>query len=119
MAETDVGREPKQEERSEGSAGGLIGRLAGAGEDAVKRVYDELERSERAHEALQRLAGARDRLEKLSRSAMQQLGVASMEEVESLRKQVNLLDKRVRTLERDATGESGAAGAADTGTRAS
>ncbi len=102
MGETRTGAEKPDkasEDRERGES--LVGRLADVGEEAIRRVYDEIDRSERAHETLQRLSGTRGRLEKLSRSAMRQLGIAPLDEFELLQRRLDRLEKRVRTLERE------------------
>ena len=79
--------------------GGVLGRLAGRGEEALRRLYDELDRNARTHEALERLLEARGRLDKVQRSVLHQLNLAPADEVEKLRKEIARLERRLAKVE--------------------
>ena len=93
----------------EGEAGTTLGRLASRGEGALRRIVDELEKNERTHDAVQKLGEARGKLEKVSRSMLRELGIAPLDEVEKLQKEVHRLERKVAKLEKQAK-----AGAAET-----
>jgi hypothetical protein len=103
MSEVGTETEPAKEEAKEGAEAppSLAGRLAGVGEETVKRLYDEFSKNERAREAVK---GAKDQLGRVSRSALQQLGIAPLEELDELRGQVERLEARVRVLEGNGEG---------------
>lgn len=93
------------EEKTREVEGRTLGRLASRGEEALKRLYDELDRNARTHDALQKLVETRGRLEKASRSVLKELGIASVEEVEKLQKEVHRLERRLAKLEKGRVGE--------------
>ena len=97
--------ETKTEPKTEASAGGTLERLAGRGEEALKRLSDELEKNPRAHEA-------KDRLVKLQRSALPKLNIALADEVEELKKEVARLEKRLAKVEKEVAAAKPASGAA-------
>ena len=78
---------------------GTIGRLSKRGEDAVTRLVEELGKNERLTEALGRAMSAKGRLDGASRRAAGQVGIATTDELQDLRKQVERLEKRVAKLE--------------------
>lgn len=71
---------------------GPLERLAGKGDEALRRLAAELERSARLPEA-------RDRLEKIERSVLQRLNVAAADDLEELRARVADLEKRLLRAE--------------------
>jgi polyhydroxyalkanoate synthesis regulator phasin len=83
-------REPEQ---------GLVERLAERGEEAVSRLLDELNRSPRVADALDKAMSAKGRVDSASRSALSQIGVAAADEIKDLRGQLERLEKRLARLE--------------------
>ncbi|CAN5122627.1 hypothetical protein BH18ACT14_BH18ACT14_04920 [soil metagenome] len=83
--------------------GGVVGRLAGKGEEALTRLMDELGRNERVTEALSRAANAKGKLDVTSRAALQGIGLAPVDDVRDLQKRLESLEKRLAKIE-DATG---------------
>ena len=71
-------------------------RLAEKGEVAVKRLVEELDKSERVQ-------GARERLEEVEMTVLNALNIASVAEVEQLRKNVAELEERLAKLESGST----------------
>jgi len=71
---------------------GPLERLASRGDDALRRVVDELERASRFPEA-------RDRLGQIERSVLLRLNVAPADEVEELRAKVAELEQRLTRAE--------------------
>jgi hypothetical protein len=67
---------------------GPLERLASKGDDALRRVAEELERASRYPEA-------RDRLGQIERSVLVRLNVAPADEVEALRAKVAELEERL------------------------
>jgi len=78
---------------------GMVGRLATAGEDATNRLFEALGKNVRLTDALTRATAARGKLDTASKAALTQLGLAPVEEVKDLRKQVERLEKRLAKLE--------------------
>ena len=76
----------------------LSRRLAGRGEEALRRLSSEIDKNARAQDA-------KDRLAKLQRTTMQQLGIAPAEEVQELKKEVASLEKRLAKLEKHAAAD--------------
>jgi len=91
--------------------GGVVGRLAGKGEEALTRLMDELGRNERVTEALSRAMNAKDKLDVTSRAALHGIGLAPVDEVRDLQKRLESLEKRLAKVE-------GAAGITSTTKRA-
>jgi hypothetical protein len=79
---------------------GLLAKVAERGEEAVKRLGEEVDKNERLHEA-------RVRLEDAGRTLLRQLNLAPRDEVEKLRKEVELLQKRLDVMESAAARQSG------------
>jgi hypothetical protein len=92
---------------------GALEKLASRGEGALKRLYDELDRNERTHDALHRVVETRGRIEKVSAKVLRQLGIASSDEVEQLAKEVHRLERRLARVEKDAAQTARPGGAAD------
>jgi polyhydroxyalkanoate synthesis regulator phasin len=78
---------------------GLVERLAERGEEAVSRLLDELNRSPRVADALDKAMSAKGRVDSASRSALSQIGVAAADEIKDLRGQLERLEKRLARLE--------------------
>jgi len=75
-------------------------RLAERGEEAIKRLTEELDKNARVHDA-------RGRLERIEKSVLNRLNIASLDEVEELRKEVAKLERRLTRAEA-AAGRKGA-----------
>jgi hypothetical protein len=78
--------EPAGPEKPAGTS--VVERLAGRGEETLRRLLAELDRNPR-------LTGARGRLERVERSVLNRLGIASVEEVDELRRQVARLEEQL------------------------
>ena len=78
---------------------GVVGRLAGRGEEAMSRLMDELGRNSKLTEALTRALAAKGMLDSASRTALTQVGLAPADEVRELRRRVIDLEKRLGKLE--------------------
>ena len=89
-----------------------LARIAGWGEDAFRRLREELESDDSGQQALQKVVDARGHLDKVSRSALNQMNLAPKEDLDAVKEQVALLEKRVDLLDksksrpRTATGDS-------------
>ncbi len=81
------------------SDAGVVGRLAGRGEEAMSRLMDELGRNRTVTEALTRAVAAKGMLDTASRTALTQVGLAPAEEVRELRQRVIELENRLAKLE--------------------
>lgn len=90
---------------------GVVGRLAGKGEEALTKLMDEFGRNERVTEALSRAANAKGRLDVTSRAALHGIGLAPVDDVRDLQKRLESLEKRLAKIE-------GAAGVTPTTKRA-
>lgn len=90
---------------------GVVGRLAGKGEEALTKLMDELGRNERVTEALSRAANAKGRLDVTSRAALHGIGLAPVDDVRDLQKRLESLEQRLAKIE-------GAAGVTPTTKRA-
>jgi hypothetical protein len=90
---------------------GVVGRLAGKGEEALTKLIDELGRNERVTEALSRAMNAKGKLDVTSRGALHGIGLAPVDEVRDLQKRLESLEKRLAKIE-------GAAGITPTTKRA-
>lgn len=90
--------EPAKEEHKEG----LLAKAVERGEEAVKRLSEEADRNERLHDA-------RVRLEDAGRTLLRQLNLAPRDEVDRLRKEVELLEKRLDMMESTAARHGGRA----------
>jgi len=84
-----------KEETAETESASTLGKLAGRGEETIKRLSEEIDKNPRMHDA-------KDRLDKLGRTMLQQLNVAFADEVAELKKEVTRLEKRVAKLEKTA-----------------
>jgi hypothetical protein len=79
--------------------GGVVGRLAGRGEEALTRVMEGLGRNPRVTDAIDRAMSAKGRLDEGARSALNQVGLAAAEEIRELRAQLERLERRLARLE--------------------
>jgi hypothetical protein len=88
-------------------------KLAERGEEAFKRLSEEIEKNRRMADARERLgrieqnprvADARERLVQIENSVLNRFNIASLDETEELRKQVAELEERLAKLEGRATG---------------
>jgi hypothetical protein len=84
---------------TKGSDSGVVGRLAGRGEEAMSRLMDELGRNRKVTEGLTRALAAKGMLDNASRTALTQVGLAPAEDVRELRRRVMDLEKRLAKLE--------------------
>jgi hypothetical protein len=78
---------------------GMVGRLAGKGEEALTKLMDELGRNERVTDALSRAMNAKDKLDVTSRAALHGIGLAPVDEVRDLQKRLESLEKRLAKVE--------------------
>jgi hypothetical protein len=85
------------------SDSGVVGRLAGRGEEAMSRFMDELGRNRTVTEGLTRALAAKGMLDTASRTALTQVGLAPAEDVRELRQRVMDLEKRLAKLEGGST----------------
>ncbi len=85
------------------SDSGVVGRLAGRGEEAMGRLMDELGRNRTVTEGLTRALAAKGMLDTASRTALTQVGLAPAEDVRELRQRVMDLEKRLAKLEGGST----------------
>ena len=85
------------------SESGVVGRLAGRGEEAMSRLVDELGRNRTLMEGLTRALAAKGMLDAASRTALTQVGLAPAEDVRELRRRVMDLEKRLAELEGGST----------------
>jgi hypothetical protein len=78
---------------------GVVGKLAGRGEEALTRVMEGLGKNPRVTEALDRAMSAKGRLDEGARSALGGVGLAAAEEIKDLRSQLERLERRLAKLE--------------------
>ncbi len=78
---------------------GMVGRLAGRGEEALTKLMDELGRNERVTEALSRAMNAKGKLDATSRGALHGIGLAPVDDIRSLEKRLDSLEKRLARVE--------------------
>ncbi len=83
--------------KDEGS--GVVGRLAGKGEEALTKLIDELGRNERVTEALSRAMNAKGKLDATSRGALHGIGLAPVDDIRDLQTRVESLEKRLAKVE--------------------
>ena len=79
--------------------GGVVGKLAGRGEEALTRVMEGLGRNPRVTDAVDRAMSAKGRLDEASRSALNQVGLAAADEIRELRSQLEQVRGRLRFLD--------------------
>ena len=92
------------------SEGGVLGRLAGRGEDALTRLMDELGRNPRVTDALGRTMAAKGKVDESTRKSLAQVGLAAAGELKELRQQLEKLEKRLSKLEASGTTGAGQSG---------
>ncbi|HEX2504830.1 MAG TPA: hypothetical protein VHK22_01360 [Gaiellaceae bacterium] len=78
---------------------GVVGKLAGRGEEALTRVVEGLGKNPRVTDALDRAMSAKGRLDEGARSALGGVGLAAAEEIRDLREQLERLERRLAKLE--------------------
>lgn len=78
---------------------GVVGRLAGKGEEALTKLMDELGKNERVTEALSRAMNAKGKLDATSRGALHGIGLAPVDDVRDLQKRLESLEKRLARVE--------------------
>ena len=83
---------------------GLVGRLAGRGEEAVNRLVDELSKNPRVTDALGRAMSAKGKVDAGARKTLSQVGLAAADELKDLRKQIERLERRLARLEASGAG---------------
>lgn len=98
--------------------GGVVGRLAERGEEAMSRLMDEVGRHQRVTDVFHRASEAKGKFDDATRKGVSQMGLASLDELKALRKQVAALEKRLAKLESGSTSRP-AAGRAQTTTKRS
>jgi DNA polymerase/3'-5' exonuclease PolX len=85
--------------RKKSSDGGVVGRLASKGEEATGRFMEALGKNHLVTDALAKAMSAKGKLDTGSKAALTQMGLAPLDEVKELRKQVATLEKRLAKLE--------------------
>jgi hypothetical protein len=105
--------------RKRPSEEGMVGRLAGRGEEALTRVIDELGKNERVTDALGRAMAAKGKVDETTRKTLGQIGLSPSADVKELGKRLDRLEKRIQKLEGGsrATSSSGARKTGATSTR--
>jgi polyhydroxyalkanoate synthesis regulator phasin len=83
--------------------GGLVGRLAERGEEAVTRIVDELSRNPRVTDALDKAMSAKGKVDAGARRTLSQVGLAAADELKDLRGQIERLERRLARLEGSTT----------------
>ena len=78
---------------------GVITKLSKAGEDAVTKLMEELGKNELVTDAVARAMSAKDKVDERTRKTLGQVGVAGADEIKSLRKHLERLEKRLAALE--------------------
>jgi hypothetical protein len=78
---------------------GVVGRLASKGEEATGRFMEALGKNHLVTDALAKAMSAKGRLDAGSKAALGQMGLAPLDEVKDLRKQVATLERRLAKLE--------------------
>jgi hypothetical protein len=94
--------------------GGLVGRLAERGEEAVNRLANELSNNPMVTDALGKALSAKGKVDAGARRTLSQIGLAASDELKDLRKQIERLERRLARLE----GGSSAKGRSSTGASA-
>jgi polyhydroxyalkanoate synthesis regulator phasin len=79
--------------------GGFVGRLAERGEEAVTRLVDELSKSPRVTDAVEKAMSAKGKVDAGARRTLSQVGLAAADELKDLRKQIERLESRLARLE--------------------
>ncbi|MEO8290661.1 MAG: hypothetical protein ABI649_06660 [Gaiellaceae bacterium] len=79
--------------------GGMVGRLAGRGEEAVTRLVEELGKNPRVTDALDKAMSAKGKIDQSARGALAQVGLAAADELKELREQIERLERRLAKVE--------------------
>lgn len=85
------------ETKKQASETGVLERLAARGEETLKRLSEEIDKSPRMHDA-------KDRVDKLGRTVLHGMNLALADELEELKKEVVRLEKRLAKVEKEAAG---------------
>ena len=85
--------------RKKPDEGGLVGRLAERGEEAVNRLTNELANNPMVTDALGKALSAKGKVDAGARRTLSQIGLAAGDEVKDLRKQIERLERRLARLE--------------------
>jgi TolA-binding protein len=93
---TTTGNEKEKETKPES---GIVTRLADRGGETVQRFADEVVKQPMVSDAIGKANATKDRIDSLSRSVLELLGIAPSQEVEKLRKEVARLERRLKKLE--------------------
>jgi TolA-binding protein len=88
-----------EKEKEKEAEAGIVTRLADRGGETVHRFADEVAKQPMVSDAIGKANATKDRLDALSRSVLELLGIAPSEEVEKLRKEVARLERRLKKLE--------------------
>jgi septal ring factor EnvC (AmiA/AmiB activator) len=91
-------------------SGGIVGRLAERGEEAVTRIVDELSKNPRVTDALDKAMSAKGKVDAGARRTLSQVGLAAADELKDLRKQIERLEKRLARVEGGAATRRAASG---------
>jgi polyhydroxyalkanoate synthesis regulator phasin len=83
--------------------GGLVGRLAERGEEAVNRLANELSNNPMVTDALGKALSAKGKVDAGARRTLSQIGLAASDELKDLRKQIERLERRLARLEGGST----------------
>jgi polyhydroxyalkanoate synthesis regulator phasin len=85
--------------RKKPDEGGLVGRLAERGEEAVNRLTNELANNPMVTDALGKALSAKGKVDAGARRTLSQIGLAAGDEVKDLRNQIERLERRLARLE--------------------
>ena len=95
---------------------GVLTKLAGRGEEAVNRLMEELGRNERVTDALARAMEAKGKVDERTRRTLGTVGLAAADQLEGLRKQIEVLEKRLAALEKSESARATPAGGSSAAT---
>jgi hypothetical protein len=87
------------QKRKKPDDGGLVGRLAERGEEAVNRLANEIANNARVTDALEKALSAKGKVDAGARRTLGQIGLAAADELKDLRKQIERLESRLARLE--------------------
>jgi hypothetical protein len=86
---------------------GVLNKLAGRGEEAVNRLMEELGKNERVTDALARAMEAKGKVDERTRKTLGTVGLAAADQLEGLRNQIEVLEKRLAALEKSEKSRAG------------